>query len=340
MAQSINVDVLGIEKLYRFCKPYDSARDLIDYLLDGFTPERVTQTLVIGRNGFVFRGHADVRWRLIPTAHRSDALAQSAIAERAPQPLKDPRDESGPAKRNPFGDYLFEEVHGVRRFLETADKLGLPTPINFEHFRAQTRTYGRLWDENDLSEFDRFPDPDLYPAFAMAQHYGVPTRFLDWTESPLVAAFFAAEGMWRAMRTEAAKPECQRLCVPPYFAVVPMQIWGLEKKEVEIVRAPRAGNDFLQAQQGLFTLLPEANKFWWAHSRWPSLHDMDVPLMPLVLPNSEAVPLLRLLFQLDITPYHLMPTLQAAAAAVAYKRNLFSPDALLLHRLFQSNGPG
>ena len=80
---------------------------------------------------------------------------------------------------------------------------------------------------------------------ALARHYGVPTRLLDWSESPYVAAFFAFSG------------------VPSLDPGIPVAIWALplestawkEDVGVRCERVSALGNRRLKEQLGCFTLL-------------------------------------------------------------------------------------
>lgn len=212
-----------------------------DQFLDALSPRREE----LSDPGWAFRGQADARWRLIPSALRPGAwLSLVGVANLIP-------------RVNDLRYQLENEFYAVDAFAREADRQGLPVPgydsygmVSGEDLQDKILALLREGVEERLG----FPPREWESIFAMAQHYGIPTRLLDWSESAYVAAYFAASEAANKLH-ENPRLNRRRLRV---WALDIGRIGGVDDsrlwEQIHTVRAPWATNPNLRAQKGLFTV--------------------------------------------------------------------------------------
>ena len=199
------------------------------------------------RGDLAYRGQASSNWLLVPKAFRSS----ERLGYRKDSPLANPTSVVHQSRA---------EFSALQQFVQTANNSGLPI----------TQTGGNLVVQNDPSQL--FGDPDweyLWPqneileTLALAQHHGVPTRLLDFTEDALVAAYFAASAAWDTSERDVL-PEIKGQYIAVW--VVDLRfvrsldaIGGRYPERIRVISVPKANNSYLHAQYGLFLVDRGAN---------------------------------------------------------------------------------
>ncbi len=254
----------------------------------------------------IFRGQESSEWGLVPSVFREPyrSLGMRTMRGR----------DTGDAQ-------VFHELRLLQVFAESCDQVGIRIPGDSIVFREGplSLAQGKLFKAPK-----DWPSKEVLEVMAMAQHHGVPTRLLDWSRYPYSAAYFAARGALANWRGRG------RLAV----WAMNIELLGLFREQVKIVKPPGSVTSHLAAQGGLFTLQTQPAERGQQlvvtkglDHALAEVHPM--PLLKLTLPVTEAPKLYTMCNAIGVNAASQFPTGDGAARAVLENVHLWAVEASL-----------
>lgn len=235
------------------------------------------------RNKFIFRGVEDERFELIPSALRKNSNLNDFVDEDFQKTLQSSYDYAVKKglvfdeNKSIPGAFVFlslnkegnkidgnfqyvstveefqylKEVHVLMNFFDRGDKVGLKIPASqdirrlLDHGDEREDKYGFYW-----------PNPNYFELISLAQHYGIPTRALDWSYDYKVSLYFAVKNILSSDYLCSKKPKNAVLWAFNY-KLLEMDYLHLRNQPfaIKYYRPEYNSNPNLNAQKGLFTFI-------------------------------------------------------------------------------------
>jgi hypothetical protein len=209
---------------------------------------------------YVFRGVSDSKYKLIPSALRDDVYAE--LYNKCYHIYK-----------GNFGGQIARELILLFNFYRLANQQGLNIPNNEE--------FNHLIVINSYANEKVLPKEWYEPSFeniaALAQHYGLPTRMLDWTFDPSAALYFSVIGASKYILNEKKIPKQKYISIWALYSELQM----ICDNNLRFVIPNYSNNPNLCAQQGLLV-------YWRRNVEKEILKDQKAPKEDLI-PLDEKI---------------------------------------------------
>ncbi len=273
---------------------------------------------------WIFRGHWKSNWRLLPNAFRNkwyrkfraQPIGYFTMLTNLWRGYK--KNKTIDESQYRIIPQINTEYYLLRRFIDTANDLG----INCNYIDSSHDNYTKNPKE--------WPNNNIWPAMALAQHHRFPTRLLDFTYNPLLAAFFAA---FHPFEKKLAKKLWSK-----YLCVWAIDEGNISRNSLKKIPLPINRSSNIFAQEGVLILDPNANeRFIKNKGKWQDLIAVKKKgsFIKITLPQKQCKELLRRLLQDNITPARLMPNLDSVTQTLEYVEWLQNRRAYPMTKLFE-----